>query len=239
MSKIDYVFFLTAYHTGMWFVAKILHHRVGYLFTQYARELNRDLSKIKPFLTIHGHILEEVDLQEIQKIYDLLNKQDKCLMVIPIRDVLASIVSRKRRYPEEPASFIIDEFILIIQVFEKFNPFSFPVDLYTKTKDREGLLTALEGRLGVKIKNVNNVDKKEFAETWPSENKTTDFCLKELGNPRLELKQAYDLKNLDYLKYILSEEWEYLMKKRDILQPFFESLGYKDLLWFKKKTKEK
>jgi len=237
--KKDYILFPTTYSTGMWFVAKILHHRAGYLFTQYVKELNRDLSKIKPFLTIHGHILEEMDLQEIQKVYDFLNKKDKCLMIIPIRDALASVVSRKRRYPKKSAKFIIDEFVSITQIFEKFNPFPFPVDLYVKTKDRERLLTTLEEGLGTKLKNVNNVDKKELAETWLPENEATDFCLRESDNPRLELKQAYDLKSLDYLKYVLSQEWGYLMEKRAILQPFFEGLGYKYLIWFEKKAKKK
>ena len=218
MSKKDYVFFPTVYHTGTWFVAGILHHRAGYLFANYTDD------KIKPRSTVHFDITGKLD---IEKAIDHFKDN---YLVIPIRDVLASVISRKRRFPDKPATSIIDGFIVIAKLLNELNPFYFPIDLYEKPKDRERLLISLEKYLGKRFVDVNNITKWEFAEIWWPEN---------VGTASFELKQAYELGETEYLKHVIPEEWEYLIKKQSILQPFFEKLGYKNLLWFKKKSKKK
>lgn len=234
--KKDHVFFPTISQSGTWFVAKILHWRAGYIFKRFKIQVKKeDLGNLPLRTTVHAHILGEVALHEIRSIYNVLNKNEKCLMVVPIRDVLLSVLSRKRRFPEVSANHIIDAYVLVAQKFKEYDPFYFPVDLYTDPKDREGLLTALEEALGVKLSDINSLDKKRFAGIWPPENESRDFCLEKFGDPRMEFKQAYELKELAYLQHVISEEWAYLSKKQNILQPFFEGLGYRNLLWYKKK----
>ena len=234
--KIDHVFFPTVYQSGTWFVANILHHRAGYIFKRYKDEVQKkDLLNLPFRTTVHAHILGEIAPHEIQEVYKLLNKNGRCLTVVPIRDVLLSILSQKRRIPDVPAYHIIDSYALIARKFAEYNPFYFPVYLHKNPLAREKILKSLEVALGSNLAEINGLDNKRFAEMWPVENDTKTFCMKAFGDPRMEFKQAYELKEVAYLKHVIEPEWDYLIKNRGVLKPFFESLGYKNLLWYKGK----
>lgn len=238
MRKIDYIFLPSVFHTGMWLIAQILHWRANYPFERMHPKFEKEkLLNIPPPATIHTHILAESGFDELKEIYDILNRDNKCLVIIPIKDILAAVISRKRRNPRESALHIIDGLILIAQKLKDFNPLYFPLDLLTEPKSREMMMISIEKTLGVDFIEANNVSTKEFSEQWPVINDTTTYCQKNHGILNLELKQAYDLGEIDYIKHVLPKEWSYLIRKRRTLQPFFERLGYTNLMWFRKPHK--
>lgn len=238
MKRKNYIFLTTIHHTGTWFVGAILHGGFDYFFRCYSTELKPKHTgiAIKPYLTVYEHI-NDISIQEIREVYDLLNKDEGCLMVVPVRDVLAGIISARRRNPHLSITYVVRDFVLVAKEFGQFNPFFFPVDLYTEPAEREKMLTLLEQAIGMEMMLVDDLDKKALAETWEPRNESTDFCLRIFGTPHAVLQQAYEQKNIDYIKRELAEEWDYLMEKRAVLQPFFEKFGYKDLLWFEEETK--
>jgi len=241
MRRKNYIFLPTVNHTGTWFVGAILHGGFGYFFRCYNTELKPPDTgiAIKPFLTVKEHLID-MTMEEIVKVHALLNKDDGCLMVVPVRDVLAAVISARRRNPRHlvlEIGFVLDGFMRLIKEFDQFNPFFFPIDLYLQPAEREQLLTSLEEAIGIEMGLVDDLDKKALAESWAPRNEATDYCLRYLGSPCLELKQAYEQKNIEYIKQELAEYWDRLIEMRPILQPFFEKLGYSNLLWFGEEMK--
>ena len=244
MNRKDYAFLLTTHHGGLWFVSEILEHRLGYELRGFRDlvENVKDFSTIKPPHLLSGHLTAFarmgsgiIDFKKIKKTYDYFNKDRKCLAIISLREPLASLVSAGRRAPKRLSGWIVSEYVSIALDCHKLNPLYFPIDLYLSLPKEERykkhfeLLTELETRMGI---DLGELYKENWAKEWRALNVTTDYCVHEFGDPKLELKAAYEKGDIDYIKNAIPKEWEYLIEMREILQPFFENLGYKDLIWY-------
>jgi len=244
MNQKDYAFLLTTHHGGLWFVSEILEHRLGYALRGHRDILEnvKDLSTLKPPRLFSGHLTAFermgsgiIDFEKIKKTYDFFNKDDGCLAIISIREPLAALVSAGRRAPSRLSGWIISEYVSIALDCEALDPLYFPIDLHLSLPDEERynkhfeLLTEFENRMGV---DLGEDYKETWAREWRALNVTTDYCVHEFGDPKLKLKTAYVKGDVDYIKNAMPKEWEYLIEMREILQPFFENMGYKDLLWY-------
>jgi hypothetical protein len=217
---IDYVLLPTIQHTGTWFLLDILQ-KAGFTTVPYNPEWtdkNTVLYMHYPLSVGNGILPQEehkfCSLGAIEWIY---SKFDNCLMIVPIRDILAALITRQVRHPDQPHKYIIDGFISFAQDFDGFNPFYFSIDLFENYKTRVDLLSSLESATGKDLEYKNSI-----AREWQPKNTSGNSWLKE----------AYYQEDIEKIKQTIPVEWEYLMKSREILQPFFEKLGYKDLLWF-------
>jgi hypothetical protein len=139
--------------------------------------------------------------------------------VIPIRDPVASILSREARHPQLRHFFIVDGFVTLAKEFANHPNVKFlPIDLYTTPESRRKLL--------VEVMKHCQLDYTQYAgildpwsENWPVENKT----------PGNRFKQMYNEGDVDGLRLALGPkmaEIEYLKNMASIILPFMESLGY-------------
>lgn len=243
MERKDYVLLPTAHYTGLWFIVEILAYGFDYVVRGFREITDKkiDFTKFVPRHVLIGHLTAfgpmgsgDINLQSFQAFHDFFNKDNKCLTIITIRDILAALISARRCAPGRLSDWIVSEFVAIAQELGKYDPLYFPIDLYTEPEDREALLSTFETRLGIEL---DALYKEELARYWPAQNRSTDYCLHNYSDPRLELKHAHKKEDVYYIKKIMPAEWALLMEKRPILQPFFEGLGYKHLLWFKQGAK--
>lgn len=216
----DFVLLPTIQHTGTWFTIDLLQ-KAGYTAVFYNpnwTDKNTVLYMHYP-LSVGNGILsqEEHKFCSLGAIEWMYSKLDNCLMIISIRDILAALITRQVRHPEQPHKYIIDGFISFAKHFDKFQPFYFPVDLFETYKDRLDLLSSFESAIGKELEYKNSI-----AREWQPKNTSGNSWLKE----------AYYQGDVAKIQQAIPNEWEYLIKSRGILQPFFEKLGYKDLLWF-------
>jgi len=242
MEKKDYILLPTAHYTGMWFMVEILAYGFDYVVKGFReiRESQEDYTLFAPPHLLLGHITAfaqmgsgKINHAGFKMLHDYFNKDSKCLTIITIRDVLSSLVSARRCAPGRLSDWIVSEFVSIAQDFSVYDPLYFPVDLYTEPADREQLLSTFEARIG---RELDVLYKEELAKCWPAQNRSTDFCLHTYNDPRIELKHAHKKEDVYYIKKEMPAEWALLMEKRAVLQPFFERLGYKRLLWFQQGT---
>jgi len=248
MKKKDFVFLVSNHHSGMWFVSNILEFKLQYDLRGCRDMIENDIdpSAIESGHVFNGHLTAFerqgsgiIDFRKIKETYDCFNKNSRCLALIPLRDPLAALVSAGRRgQGNRQSGLIISEYVSIAKDFHALNPLYFPVDLSLSLPEEEryakhlALLVELEKRIGM---DLGGSFKEDLARNWNPVNVTTDYCINEYGNQKLELKDAYENGDIDYIKKEMPKEWEYLIEMREILQPFFEKQGYENLLWYGKK----
>ena len=226
----NYILLTTIEHTGTMFTINILE-KAGYsLFHHKDLESLNNLQHLASNTVLHTHIppvhnKSYVDDPKytpfkniIDKIYLPLTQYGKCRMVISIRDPLASLITRAKRYPHFSRSFLVDSFLSLVKESGEFHPFFLFIDLFKDERERMHMLSDLESFLESSIQN-----KKTIAREWQPINTRGLY----------RLKEAYFQRDVDYIQNALPE-WNYLVKHRKTLQPFFEAFGYRNLLWFNK-----
>lgn len=227
---IDLVFLPTIQHTGTWFAIDVLQ-KFGYTnFIEYRHNTpGFDICQVPINSIVHAHfpssenVLEEeeykfIPAEIIPTIYDTLKNRCNCLLVIPIRDVLSALITRYGRHPNQTHKYIVDGFLAMAKDIDKLEPFYFPVDLDKPKQERLSFLISLERQL----KKVMSY-KETIAFEWSPKNTQGLYPLKE----------AHLQRNARFIRETIPEDWAYLMENRYVLQPYFEKLGYTDLLWFK------
>ncbi|MEE9356494.1 MAG: hypothetical protein V3U75_12965 [Methylococcaceae bacterium] len=223
----DIIFLPTIQHTGTWFAIDILQ-KFGYSPIEYRNSSSFDIRQINKGFIVHAHfplsknVLRKekykfIKADEIKTIYKVLTEELSCLLVIPIRDVLAALITRYGRHPRQNHTYIIDGFLDLANKIDKLKPFYFPVDLDRTKQENFDFLVSLEQR----IDNVMGY-KQTISSEWSPKNTIGLYPLKE----------AYLERNIRFIKETIPRDWAYLIENVVQLQPFFEKLGYKDLLWF-------
>jgi hypothetical protein len=218
----DHVLVPTIQHTGTWFLLHILESTSMDIvpYNPDWTEKNTAIYAHYPLSTGNGILpQEEVKFISLDALKWVNNKFNNCPLVVPTRDPLAAVITRQQRHPDMPHKYIIDGFLSFAHAFHEFNVLWFPIDLFDRIRDRLKLLTALESHIKRTIKHKHTV-----ATEWTQQN----------TQGRYALKEAYYKGDIAAIKKAIPCEWEYLVKSQELLQPFFEKLGYTNLAWFKK-----
>lgn len=214
------IFLLSPHHTGTWFLFDLfktnplLHTaELGFIMVR-----DKMLSEDKPTV-LHMH----VNTDKPRRFHDFWHEALMGLCgknlptVMPMRDPLASIVSRERRHPEfTPHLFLIDAWISIHHSKrEEYDPYFVPID--RPDMDREKLLLGMAKHCGL--------------EPWPGLHEwIKDWPVRNATNVAYDLRNAYLVKDVAYLEKRLPRAFKHL--RSSTLQVFFEEHGYKDLMWY-------
>lgn len=132
-------------------------------------------------------------------------------LITTMRDPLGSIVTSRRRRPEQPTGWIVDSFLIIRDLDLRYGITPFCID------------------------NHDDLDiEKVFSWAWVKPPKEPVLRRIEMTNPQTgsQLGHAYKMGHMDVLMEKIGKDINYLMSMTDELRPWMESLGYKDLLWW-------
>jgi hypothetical protein len=185
------------------------------------REMSRFVLRYKPLPEDHSkivyqsHILDRPTHREM----DLIAMGHKA--VIPMRDPLSSLISRKNRNPEEPMYHHVDAFEYVATSPWIAKSFIFPIDtkgFKSNWKFRQSMGRALF--------NYCNLDIPKQLEVWAKDNEHKNTMGK------YNEKLCYLDGNLKDATAKCVGEFEYLKSKKDVIIPFLKRLGYEDLMWW-------
>lgn len=209
----------TVQHTGTWFLIHILEQITGKKISLFKDVLyNRE-----PFDLLHTHItttdagLHDKDILKHVRPWLL----DALVMlyptVIPIRDPLASLITRENRHPELNHEYIVHSFEYVAQL-DKSNVFLFPIDLHEGYIERRKLLNELAKFLNVP---ADTQTIKTIALNWKVKNSAVD----ESG-----LKKQYRKGYYKSIRRKLNSCCKLLESKPEIAE-FLHHLGYGKFIW--------
>lgn len=220
-------------NTGTWFTLNLLllHPEINYhidynsgFFGIGRKELNRykfkyiGLKDNVDKIIYRRHIMGPKTHGDI----DLLCMGHKA--IIPMRDPLASLISKKNRNPIEPAYEHVEAFEYIATSPWAQKSFFFPIDtdeFKSDEKSRHGLaLDLFDSFLNIPIDNINDLY------IWAKENEPKN-AMEDYPE-----RQAYLNGDIERATAKCKGEFEYLKSKKNVLIPFLKQLGYKDLMWW-------
>jgi hypothetical protein len=220
---------LTVPNTGTWFlqnliasspdVVKTVNQNQCY-FGVMRREINRHNFKYEPKCNI-DHVLYQRHItgKQTHGEIDLLAIGHRA--VIPMRDPLSSLISRKHRNPQVPMYEHVDAFEYCATSPWINNSFVFPID----TPSFKG---SAYHRLDMARRMFEHLKIREPANlvSWAKDNEPKNS----MGG--YEQKDAYACGDLGCATSCCVGEFEYLKSKRDVLVPWLIDLGYEDLIWW-------
>ena len=147
--------------------------------------------------------------------------------VIPIRDPLASLLTRETRAPNLRHFYIVDAFVEMARELAGHPNVQFlPVDLNLTFDERRQLLENVIFHCGLDI-NEHNVIIGDVATHWKKENVT----------PNNRFWEPYENGDMVTIQNLLGPKWAEVLHLKNfsgILTPFLSGLGYnekKTLLW--------
>jgi len=147
--------------------------------------------------------------------------------VIPIRDPLASLLTRERRAPNLRHFYIVDGYVEVVRELSNHpNVKFFPLDLNLTEEERYELLVDVLTHCGVDV-SKHSEEINDTAIHWRKENVT----------PNNSFREHYDAGDIDKLKELLGHKWAevaHLKNMGGILVPFLSKLGYNEkrtLIW--------
>lgn len=219
---------LSVPNTGTWFTLELLklspeiQHVVDYsrgFWGIFRQEHTREILKYGPVPDLRSviyrrHILGNKTHGNI----DLLCIGLKA--VIPFRDPLASLISRRNRNPLQPQYEHIDAFEYVATSPHVWESCVFPIDTKEFKEDwqyRRAQAKNLFAWCGLK-----QVD---FTE-WAKANK------KKNAMPQYDEQVAYLDGDLDGATKMCRGEYLYLKSKEATIRPFMEKVGYSEAIWW-------
>jgi len=141
--------------------------------------------------------------------------------VIPMRDPLASLISRKYRNPLEPMYEHVDAFEYVATSPHAQNSFIFPIDTPDFKRSWTHRKQAAEN-----LFNHIGLEPPESVHQWAVDNEPKNS----MGH-YIE-RDAYLQGEIETATRNCKGEFEYLKSKSDVLMPWLQDLGYKDLIWW-------
>lgn len=178
-------------------------------------DLQYNIPKDHNKIIYQSHILDKTTHREC----DLIAIGHKA--ITPMRDPLASLISRKHRNPAEPMYTHIDAFEYIATSPWIEQSFIFPIDTYWYESNWKYRLSRAEEMYA--FAGLNTPDSLEL---WAKDNQAHNS----MGlYPEHEAYLRRDVRSAT-VKCV--GEFEYLKSKKDILIPFLQKLGYEDLIWW-------
>ncbi len=140
--------------------------------------------------------------------------------LLTTRDPLLSLISRFQRFPEKEDLDILETFVWMAKYVYRFSPHLYKIvsiDLIQLEKRIHELKEILDWF------NLDTDEDyiKRWADRWPK-----------IPTLEYELKEKYHAGDVSFIKQTMPVLWNLLIRKEDILRPWLESIGYKDLLWW-------
>lgn len=147
--------------------------------------------------------------------------------VIPIRDPLASLLTREARAPNLRHFYIVDAFVEIARELANHPNVKFlPVDLDLNFNERKSLLEGVVSHCDLDVEQFAEVIH-DVATYWKRENVT----------PNNRFHKPYKKGDLDTIQKWLGQKWAEVVHLKNfggVLIPFLSNLGYnkkKTLIW--------
>jgi hypothetical protein len=146
--------------------------------------------------------------------------------IIPIRDPLASLLTRQTRAPNLRHFYIVDAYVEVSKLADNPNVFFFPVDLDLDFDEKKQLLVNAIRHCGLDPEEHDTV-LGDVATHWKKENVT----------PNNKYHALYDAGNIDEIERLLGHQWAevvHLKNMSGFITPFLGKLGYnekKTLIW--------
>ncbi len=219
---------LSVQHTGTWFAIEFLrqHGHAG-PFHELNKMIGGPLTKRS---IVHAHVADRQfagpkktttplgrtdgsNAIPTYPAYEILAKTGR--VVMPMRDPMLSILTRHGRHPLLAHTYIVEAFTRVAEHNEGVT--FLPIDCVPDM--REGLLYAAL-RAARLPKDIPYVE--QWAREWTPYNVSTDTAE----------KQWYRDGEWGMLRAVLTEEIDELLDSRDVLIPFLQELGYKELSWW-------
>lgn len=151
-----------------------------------------------------------------------------CPIVMPLRDPLLALITRQSRAPELEHAYIVMGIMEIMTIIEKYNVFLLPVDIPRSEVERIAVLSAMYTFVGL----TKPAKLKGYAAKWKPHNTTAAMTPDKVAR-RKKLGSVYDQRDYATLKKLIPISLWVLEQVQPRLQPFMESVGYEDLMWFK------
>ena len=236
-----FIYVPTVRHSGTWFLIAFLRsHPIVQGFVQLENLFTSNFdkehtvvfdcptAKIKERFTpgglnvLHNHVCFST------RIASSVVDAQKGLMaslpsIVPFRDPLASIVSRYQRHPNQCHLGLAQSWVTFIEFLVSsssvLNYRAVPLDILKSETERRDALEGVLDHAEIPAKG----HAAEWASQWPLGYNTR-------GN--YALKARYNAGDVEYIQRTVHEEFKYLQNRRRIVQPFLESLGYRDLMWW-------
>ena len=237
------IYCLSAPQSGTWFVLRFferLGYRIEHTGEIVERTKGRSFNMTGPII-LHSHIfpfyynpspLKESwpsfggdPIQEyIVRKHNMSISGIKLLCnmfktVIPIRDPLASLLTRESRAPNLRHFYIVDAYVELARLFANHPNVKFlPIDLDRTVEEKRVLLNDIVIHCGIDAKQHKKVIG-QTASMWKPENKT----------PNNRFHKLYENKDIKEIQRLLGPKWAevvHLKNMTGILGPFLTKLGY-------------
>lgn len=234
MKLTDVVIVASVQHTGTWFTIDFLQNFIPNK-KEVAHMIEEKIQIESPTI-IHSHlpIIYDLDMRVDMDWHSRrkLTMKDRSIslrtlevlmnlfkVVIPVRDPLASILSREARHPDLRHFFIVDGFIELAQKYKDHpNVVFLPIDLPWDRSQRMKKLFEIMEHCSIDIESNRDLVRK-FASNWEPKNTT----------PGNRFKELYKNKDIDQIRFLLGPKWaevNYLQNMASIILPFLASVGY-------------
>ena len=242
----------TVQHTGTWFMISLLcdHPAVngfvelhqaclvalsGDPLTQRKHQARLDLAGIN---VVHTHYWAWENSKEDAVRGAVFTLMCTLPSVVTLRDPLRSLITRESRHPNLDHEDLLDAWVHMVENLEALSkvnaaPFLFPIDLRQAEADRRELILRMFEHVMPSGDHIGYAAKR--AATWPTEAaiiRDVDLRLRYNTKRDSPLRDAYNARDVAFIKSSLGGKWDALQRRENSLRPFLEEQGYRGLMWW-------
>ena len=144
--------------------------------------------------------------------------------IVPVRDPLASLISRKQHSPDQNLSDHMNYWSRLIGHVEPFEPHYVPLDLLPTQPQR--MKAMIEVVKAAKVHQAFGVEGHVtfWSKRWPQEDHNCQGAY--------PLKAAYEARDVKMIERAMPAEFDALRAMEFTLRPLLMKIGYKDLMWW-------
>lgn len=144
--------------------------------------------------------------------------------IVPVRDPLAQLISRKERKAEENLQRQVETWCRLFHDLAQYEPHYVPLDLLRDPITRMAALEDAVRAAGVQTsKDAPEVCGK-WAKVWPKD--------KHNSRGMYRNKIAYHNHDFACLQKVMGQSIKYLQSQEFFLRPHLEGIGYRNLMWW-------
>ena len=230
------IFIPTVQHTGTWFIIDFLrkHSKVNdEVFFWRDVRINLKTPPLKEGILdiMHVHIAGDRNQSWMPEPVDLKGKChlpmimdafiDAWGAVIPLRDPLRAVITRQARHPGLDHTHMVSGYLYLAELWNRWaNIIFIPIDTDIPLMERKILL--------IDALSLYNLETESYVKEYTFNWKAPDY---NISSPT-RLKVDYQVGNVEEMQKAIPKEWKALKDNEEVLRPFLEAMGYKDLMWF-------